>query len=111
MGAEVARAADGTAIAKLAMRLADEDCFVRTRAVVALGRLGEPGDPDTLSLLDEMFDDGFVPVRKKAIEAASRLATPGDKGIRDRLRRCFDDADHGVREEAKEVLTRLERAT
>merc|ERR1711920_421782 len=100
-------AADGIAIAKLAMRLADEDCFVRTRAVVALGRLGQPGDQDTLGLLDEMFDDGFVPVRKKAIEAALRLAPSGNAAIINRLRRCTEDSDRGVREEAKDALAKM----
>ena len=42
-----------------------EDCFVRTRAVVALGVLGH-SDGELLGLIMDMLDDGFVPVRKRA---------------------------------------------
>merc|ERR1712048_103307 len=105
--AELAVPQDDIAISKLAMRLADEDCFVRTRAVVALGRVGQRGDVETLGLLDEMFDDGFIPVRKKAIEAAVALAPPGHELMMKRIRRCLDDPDQGVRELAKETLAKL----
>lgn len=71
---------DDVCVSKVAMRLADEDCFVRARAVVAIGILGRPGDAETLGLLDEMFEDGFVPVRKKAIEAVLKLAEPKKQG-------------------------------
>ena len=57
---------DAVAVSKVSLRLADEDaccecpksllkdlvqdCFVRARAVVALGRLGQKGDAQTLAL-------------------------------------------------------------
>jgi len=104
----VAQAGDDVAISKLAMRLADEDCFVRTRAVVALGDLGQRGDVETLGLLDEMFDDGFVPLRKKAISSAVRLMPAEENEQRARvvarLKRCCDDSDAGVRNEARDAL-------
>ena len=46
-GSKLSRAKDNAAIVELATRLADEDCFVRTRAVVALGKLGVKGDVET----------------------------------------------------------------
>ncbi|CAE7264851.1 unnamed protein product [Symbiodinium microadriaticum] len=83
--AEVAEPEDVVAVSKVSLRLADEDCFVRARAVVALGRLGHKGDARTLALLEDMFEDGFVPVRKRALEAVEALA-PVSESLLNRLR-------------------------
>eukprot|EP00811_Abedinium_folium_P000068 NODE_10061_length_1379_cov_6.650958.p1 GENE.NODE_10061_length_1379_cov_6.650958~~NODE_10061_length_1379_cov_6.650958.p1 ORF type:complete len:307 (-),score=84.25 NODE_10061_length_1379_cov_6.650958:383-1303(-) len=100
---------DNVAVTEIAMRLVDEDCFVRARAVFALGQLGRPGDPDMLGLLEEMFDDGFVPVRKRAIEAAVCLAGENIAPFFERLKRCLQDRDPEVRRQAKGALDELSR--
>merc|ERR1712150_233663 len=106
--AAIARNGENLPISKVAMRLTDEDCFVRTHAVVALGRLGTRGDTETLALLDEMFDDGFVPVRKRTIEAVQLLATSADEATIKRLKDCIRDRDAGVRTVAKTALDAIE---
>mmetsp|Transcript_63361 Transcript_63361/g.151191 ORF Transcript_63361/g.151191 Transcript_63361/m.151191 type:complete len:249 (-) Transcript_63361:11-757(-) len=104
--AVVANRGDNEAVAKMAARLVDEDCFVRTRAVVAMGELCEPGDTGALTLLEDMFEDGFVPVRKKTIQVLIKLA-PGEPSVRARLEKCLGDVDSGVRQDAKEALSKL----
>mmetsp|Transcript_13753 Transcript_13753/g.29992 ORF Transcript_13753/g.29992 Transcript_13753/m.29992 type:complete len:248 (-) Transcript_13753:99-842(-) len=107
--AALARQGDAVAVSKVAIRLADEDCFVRARAVAALSVLGTAGDRDTVNLLlDEMLEDGFVPVRKNTIQALEKLSPPGDKAVLDRLQKAGNDADKGVRDLAKSALKILQ---
>jgi energy-coupling factor transporter ATP-binding protein EcfA2 len=85
--------------------LKDEDPWVRSRAAVALGRLGAT-DPQTLETLREALKDEDPGVRSRAAVALGRLGATDPQTL-ETLREALKDEDPGVRGSAAEALGRL----
>jgi len=80
---------------------------IRTAAAQALGKIGEPGDRESMNVLMESFDDAEWNVRRSAALALGSIASGNGDCVLNRLIALINDENEHVREAAVEVLGEL----
>ncbi|NLB00605.1 MAG: HEAT repeat domain-containing protein [Methanomicrobiales archaeon] len=88
---------DPTAIPALIDALDDEDTYVRSRAALALGAIGEPARTEIIAALSS----GSEHIRQSAVMALGRL---GDESSIPPLIEALSDPDNEVRRQARSAL-------